>query len=163
MFYQADKIDRVLICKICDNEMNDPRLLPCGKSLCNTCISQFIDKENAKLKCYFNCGQMHEMPDDGFPKNQALQKILEIQSTSELSQCKQSSNGLTSIFRYFCFFLLLLFCKPIFTDAFFVIILFAFLLFVISLISFFFVIKVVLFSSLLFFSLLFLTFTFCLS
>jgi hypothetical protein len=78
-----------LICKKCDNKISDPRLLPCGISLCSTCT-----QTNERTLCS-NCGQMHEMPDDGFPKNQDLQEFLDI-------EVNDFSSTLTEFYR--CFF-----------------------------------------------------------
>jgi hypothetical protein len=79
MFYQADKIDSILICEVCDNKMVDPRLLPCGKSVCHRCVDVLADSDKKRIKCQ-NCAKIHEISDDGFPKNLALQKILEFEA-----------------------------------------------------------------------------------
>jgi hypothetical protein len=79
MFYQADKIDTILICKICENKMVDPRLLPCGRSVCHRCVDVLADTEKKRLKCQ-NCGKIHEIPDEGFPQIIALQKLLEFEA-----------------------------------------------------------------------------------
>jgi hypothetical protein len=79
MFYQADKIDSILICKICENKMVDPRLLPCGKSVCHRCVDILADTDKKKIKCQ-NCAKIHEIPDEGFPKILALQELLECEA-----------------------------------------------------------------------------------
>jgi hypothetical protein len=79
MFYQADKIDSILICKICDNKMVDPRLLPCGKSVCHRCVDILADTDKKRIKCQ-SCAKIHEIPDDGFPKNLSLQELLEFEA-----------------------------------------------------------------------------------
>jgi hypothetical protein len=84
MFYQADKIDSILICDVCDNKIIDPRLLPCGKSVCHRCVDILADTEKKKIKCQ-NCAKTHEIPDDGFLKNVTLQKLLELE-TKEVSR-----------------------------------------------------------------------------
>jgi hypothetical protein len=73
---KADKIDSFLICVVCDNKMVDPRLLPCGNSVCHRCVDFLADTEKKRIKCE-NCAKIHEMPDDGFPKNLSLQELLE--------------------------------------------------------------------------------------
>jgi hypothetical protein len=83
MFYQADQIDSILICKICDNKMVDPRLLPCGKSMCHRCVDILADTDKKRIKCQ-NCGKTHEIPDDGFPKNLTLQELLEFEAKEVL-------------------------------------------------------------------------------
>ena len=56
--------------------MVDPRLLPCGKSVCHRCVDILADTYKKRIKCE-NFGKTHEIPDDGFPKNLALQELLE--------------------------------------------------------------------------------------
>jgi hypothetical protein len=79
MFFQADAINNVLICKICDNKMVDPRLLPCGKSVCHQCVDIIADTDKKRIKCQ-NCAKIHEIPDEGFLKNLALQELLECEA-----------------------------------------------------------------------------------
>ena len=50
MFYQADKIDGILNCTVCDNKMVDPRLLPCGKSVCHQCVDVIADTDKKENK-----------------------------------------------------------------------------------------------------------------
>jgi chromosome segregation ATPase len=76
MFYQADKIDSILICDVCENKMVDPRILPCGKSVCHRCVDVIADTDKKRIKCQ-NCAKTHEIPEEGFPKNLALQKLPE--------------------------------------------------------------------------------------
>jgi uncharacterized protein YoxC len=87
MFYQADRIESILICKICDNKMVDPRLLPCGKSVCHRCVDYLADTDKKKIKCQ-NCGKIHEIPDGGFFINQLAQEMLECEAKEVL----QSNN-----------------------------------------------------------------------
>jgi PHP family Zn ribbon phosphoesterase len=54
MFFQADAINKVLICKICENKMVDPRLLPCGMSVCHRCVDILADTDKKRIKCQ-NC------------------------------------------------------------------------------------------------------------
>ena len=84
MFYQADKIDSILICVVCDNKMVDPRILPCGRSVCHRCVDLLIDTDKKRIKCQ-NCAKIHEIPDEGFLKNLALLKLLEFEA-KEVSQ-----------------------------------------------------------------------------
>jgi paraquat-inducible protein B len=83
MFYQAEKIESILICNVCENKMVDPRLLPCGMSVCHKCVDLLVDTDKQKIKCQ-NCAKTHEIPDDGFSKNLALQKRLEFEAKEVL-------------------------------------------------------------------------------
>jgi hypothetical protein len=79
MFYQADKIETILICNVCDRKMVDPRLLPCGKSVCNRCVDFLTDAEKKKIKCKYCCKE-HEIPDGGFYINQLAQEMLKCEA-----------------------------------------------------------------------------------
>ena len=79
MFFQADAINKVLVCKICENKMVDPRILPCGKSVCHRCVDFLTDKEKNKIKCKY-CGKDHEIPDGGFYINQLAQEMLKCEA-----------------------------------------------------------------------------------
>jgi hypothetical protein len=83
MFYQADQIDSILICKICENKMVDPRILPCGMSVCHRCVDIIADTDKKKIKCQ-NCAKTHQIPDEGFPKNVTLLKLLEVEAKEVL-------------------------------------------------------------------------------
>jgi hypothetical protein len=83
MFYQADKINNISICKICENKIVDPRILPCGRSVCHRCVDLIADTDKKRIKCQ-HCGKIHEIPDDGFLKNLALQELLECEAKEVL-------------------------------------------------------------------------------
>jgi hypothetical protein len=79
MFYQADKIDNLLNCCVCEQKMVDPRIFPCGKSMCDRCVDFLADTEKKRVKCE-HCAKIHEIPVEGFPKNLALQELLEFEA-----------------------------------------------------------------------------------
>jgi uncharacterized protein YoxC len=83
MFYQAEKIDSILICKICENKMVDPRILPCGKSVCHRCVDILADTDNNRIRCQ-SCAQIHEIPVGGFYINQLAQEMLECEANEVL-------------------------------------------------------------------------------
>jgi hypothetical protein len=84
MFYQAEKIESILICQVCENKIVDPRLLPCGKSVCHRCVDIIAETDKKRIKCQ-NCAKIHDIPDEGFLKNLALQELLECEA-KEVSQ-----------------------------------------------------------------------------
>jgi len=86
MFFQADKINNLLVCNVCEQKMMDPRIFPCGKSVCNRCVDNLADANKNHLVCD-DCGKTHEIPRDGFPKNLLTQKLLELEF-KEVSQSK---------------------------------------------------------------------------
>jgi hypothetical protein len=83
MFFQADAINNILICKICDNKMVDPRLLPCGMSVCHRCVDIIAETDKKKIKCQ-NCAKIHEIPDEGFYINQIVIEMLKCEAKEVL-------------------------------------------------------------------------------
>jgi hypothetical protein len=65
MFYLENEIDELKKCSICSDELDDPRILPCSVTACNSCIH--ID--NDIYECKF-CSNTHLVPlSEGFPRN----------------------------------------------------------------------------------------------
>ena len=76
MFYKEEDISKELACPKCTNRFDDPRILPCGNSLCQSCILDEIE-EGAINICYC-CQETHLLPKDGeFAKNKFIIKLLE--------------------------------------------------------------------------------------
>ena len=64
-----------LKCPICQKEYESPVLLPCGESVCSKCVNPLGSLSNIFL-CKL-CNSMHEIPDNNFPQNKALIKVIE--------------------------------------------------------------------------------------
>ena len=101
MFYQADKINNLLICLVCEQKMVDPRLLSCGKSVCNRCVDIWTDTDKKRIKCH-HCSKTHEIPDEGFLKNLTIQEMLDIEAkevfrSNQIDEFKTLLNSLSSI------------------------------------------------------------------
>jgi hypothetical protein len=79
MFFQADVINSILICTVCENKMVDPRILPCGMSVCHRCVDLLTDTDRKRIKCQ-NCGKIHEIPDEGFYINQIVIEMLKCEA-----------------------------------------------------------------------------------
>ena len=79
MFYEASEIDSLLICSICDQKLQDPRVLPCGQTFCNRCIEAVADTDKNRIKCQ-HCAKAHEIPSEGFPQNSKLNKIIQVKA-----------------------------------------------------------------------------------
>ena len=77
MFYKEDEISELIVCKKCTFVYEDPRILNCGESMCNQCISLLLNKETNSLKCPI-CNEIHSLPITGFKKNLALAKLINI-------------------------------------------------------------------------------------
>ncbi len=96
MFYEASQIECLIICKICDQKLEDPRLLPCGRSICNQCIEILLDTDKRRIKCHY-CAKTHEVPKDGFVPNLEVANLLEIKPSKAFrgrlaSKLKEISN-----------------------------------------------------------------------
>jgi hypothetical protein len=63
--------------------MVDPRLLPCGKSVCHRCVDVKAYTDKKRIKCE-NCAKINEIPDEGFFKNLALEELLECEAKEVL-------------------------------------------------------------------------------
>lgn len=64
-----------LNCPICHKEYESPVLLPCGESVCSKCVNPVGPFSNNFL-CKL-CNSMHQIPDNNFPPNKALIKVIE--------------------------------------------------------------------------------------
>jgi hypothetical protein len=75
MFFEKDLLDSKLKCPKCMTTFQEPLLLPCGESICRSCLNALIDCN--ELKCPF-CASTHEQPEEGFPIQKLLLEILKI-------------------------------------------------------------------------------------
>ena len=68
-----------LNCSICEEIYEDPKILPCGETICQKCIPKMIEKYNltnvSHLKCSF-CKKIHEIPKSGFPSNKIVVSLI---------------------------------------------------------------------------------------
>ena len=77
MFYEQEKINQIGNCSRCLETLDEPRILPCGETVCSRCLS-FIYVENKKFNCIM-CSKQHTMPDEGLPLNKTVLNLLSIQ------------------------------------------------------------------------------------
>ena len=66
-------------CSICKQRYDSPRFLPCEETSCTQCILKNIIKGN--LNCFF-CKQVHFVPENGFPVNKTLEKLINTVETN---------------------------------------------------------------------------------
>jgi hypothetical protein len=82
LFFREEEIKAELKCSVCLNIYEDPRILPCGDSVCFACIT--INKntsiENCLVKNSIKCAVCEEYVNikrvDDLPKNKALAKLI---------------------------------------------------------------------------------------
>ena len=39
MYFDENELNTMLLCKKCNGRLNEPRILPCGESICSYCVS----------------------------------------------------------------------------------------------------------------------------
>jgi hypothetical protein len=80
MFYEENAINKLLICAHCNRKLMEPKLLPCGKSICKKCAESMVERlENDnqdRLKCLY-CTRGHLVPEGGFPSCEILEALLD--------------------------------------------------------------------------------------
>ena len=86
--YKLEKLNSIFNCKVCFHLLHDPILLPCGKTICKSHSSEVNESQ-----CLL-CPETHIMPINGFPMNEAIQELLEIElnklniNFNQFDECK---------------------------------------------------------------------------
>jgi len=87
MFYDESAINELLLCKVCDSKLTAPVILPCGKSICLSCVNTLTDNNLKRIKCQF-CAKTHNIPRDGFPENETIIELIKLKA-SKISECQR--------------------------------------------------------------------------
>ena len=79
MFFETNQVNDALLCIHCEERLSEPKILPCGETICSLCETNIhiIDK---MYECLV-CNKSHEMPEDGLPNNKLAFKMLSIKLT----------------------------------------------------------------------------------
>ena len=77
MFYEEIKIKSNVNCAKCNERLDEPRMLPCGDTVCHQCVSSLQVNKN-QFKCIM-CNEQHVMPEKGLPVNKAILAFLFMQ------------------------------------------------------------------------------------
>jgi len=99
MFYEEGGIKNLLNCKKCSLRLDsEPKIMPCGVSICSKCVESSIQIFNEKFKCPI-CLKDHVMPTEGFVINQALSCFLaidpiQVSRSKAANLLKKSLNGI---------------------------------------------------------------------
>lgn len=94
MFYQI--LDE-LNCKTCNCKLDEPKILPCGTTICTKCVD-LIEVKDSKFKCV-SCSNEHIYPADGFITNQALVNLLSLKhSAKNNTEDENSQNESLNLF-----------------------------------------------------------------
>ena len=70
---EKDRMKRLIICKFCYETLEEPIVLPCGKTIC----SKHLLNEANSFKCDL-CDNSHDKTADKFPVNEALNELVQI-------------------------------------------------------------------------------------
>jgi hypothetical protein len=75
MYYDQKEVQAHLKCSICSHNFDDPRILPCGITICYECIERCSGKNKTIFNCK-HCKSIHPIPIDGFIKNINLANLI---------------------------------------------------------------------------------------
>jgi hypothetical protein len=77
MYYDEKEVQAHLVCLVCLETFEDPRILPCGISVCNDCIIVCSNKDEQTYYCK-SCKLVHQVPDQGFIRNLNLASLISL-------------------------------------------------------------------------------------
>ena len=81
MFFDSNQINEVLNCTKCNERLDEPRILPCGKSICSFC-AESIKVKDRDFQCLI-CEDKHEMSKNGLPIIEFAVKMLSFKSVRQ--------------------------------------------------------------------------------
>ena len=79
---EGNKLEKILECPICLEEIKDPKMLPCQHSFCmEDCLKSLVESNSVskEIICPI-CRKKCSVPRKGFPNNYTLQSLLELTS-----------------------------------------------------------------------------------
>jgi hypothetical protein len=74
---RIDDVNDIIKCPLCSNSYSNPITLPCGDTICFEHLEDHSYTKDRKFMCDI-CNKFHTLPDEGFPKNKAIEKMLKI-------------------------------------------------------------------------------------
>ena len=72
MYFEENKIN-ILNCEKCQKKLVKPIMLPCGFTVCSSCVSD----DDQKFTCDL-CSDEHSKLENGFPINKSITKLLSV-------------------------------------------------------------------------------------
>jgi len=79
MYFEADTLQSKLKCFYCKGTFVEPKLLPCGETLCFRCVIELAN-DRAKVvgfDCIF-CKEFHHVPPQGFPTQNVIIELVNL-------------------------------------------------------------------------------------
>jgi len=86
MFFEENKLNNALDCSKCRLKLSEPKMLPCGDTICTACVKT-ININNKLFKCIL-CKEQHTMPEHGLPVNKVVLALQSMQPTLGIMQKK---------------------------------------------------------------------------
>ena len=84
MFFTAHQVNQYLTCQVCFEKLFNPKILPCGETICESCCIQIEESaRSSRTKGEFMCrvcSRNHQVPEEGFLPNVQLSKLLSEQA-----------------------------------------------------------------------------------
>ena len=77
MFYEEEQINDLMSCNKCHERLDEPRILPCGDTVCLSCASS-IQVISEHFECIL-CNKKHAMPREGLPISKKLISLISMQ------------------------------------------------------------------------------------
>ncbi len=79
MFFETDQIDNILKCAKCELFLQEPKILPCGDTVCSDCCRNIFVKEKNKFQC-ITCSKIHTIPENGLADNSLVSELLLVET-----------------------------------------------------------------------------------
>jgi hypothetical protein len=71
MAYSEKELNNIFDCNNCKQIFDEPRILPCGFSICSSCVANIHFYADNTFNCSL-CSKKHVLPEEGFPVNRSL-------------------------------------------------------------------------------------------
>jgi len=78
MFYEEKQIYDITKCNQCKEILDEPRILPCGFTICSICVDLIKVNENKMFTCTLCYNKEHKMPDEGLAINKVILQLYSI-------------------------------------------------------------------------------------
>ncbi len=125
MFYEQNKIEPFLKCSKCYEKFDEPRVLPCGKTVCSLCLKTLIT-DKKKEGCFECCMcQASHNTNAEFPVNELVKGLMRtcevlqsdlVKKFNFSTRCHHFFNFAIICFKYVvnkCAFVITIFFKPV--------------------------------------------------
>jgi hypothetical protein len=78
MYFQKSEIEEKLMCPKCKKRFDEPKIMPCGDSICKSCLDKIVINNDLRIKCPI-CRVEHKIPIQGeLPTQKILVDLLKL-------------------------------------------------------------------------------------